>query len=117
MLSPYCQDLLECSNLNTGTVPKLVPNLQDKTNYVVHYRNLKQYLALGMKLTKTHRVLVFLHSPWLKTYIKLHQSNVLDRDLKTANILVSNRHYCDKDSDEILACFNREPISPNAVVM
>ena len=38
MLSPYCQDLSECLNLRGGAVLKLVPNLQDKTNYVVHYR-------------------------------------------------------------------------------
>jgi hypothetical protein len=60
MLSLYCQDLSEYLNLRGGAVPKLVLNLRDKTNYVVHYRNLKQYLALGMKLTKIHRVLVFL---------------------------------------------------------
>ena len=23
-------------------VPKLIPNLEDKTNYVIHYQNLKQ---------------------------------------------------------------------------
>ena len=40
----------------------------------------------------------------------LHESNVFHRDLKTANVLVSNRHYCDKDNDEMLASFNREPI-------
>ena len=33
----------------------------------------------------------------------LHQSNIFYRDLKTANVLVSNRHYCDKDSAQILA--------------
>ena len=72
MLSPYCQDLSESLNLHSGAVPKLVPNLQDKTKYVVHYRNLKQYLALGMTLTKIHRVLVFQQSPWLKTYIEFN---------------------------------------------
>ena len=86
MLSPYCQDLSECLNLHTGTVPKLVPNFQDKTNYVVHYRNLKQYLALGMKLTKIHRILVFQQSPWLKTYIdfntekRKHAANDFEKD-------------------------------------
>ena len=86
MLSPYCQDLSECLNLRGGAVPKLVPNLRDKTNYVVHYRNLKQYLALGMKLTKIHRVLVFQQSPWLKTYINFntekrkHAANDFEKD-------------------------------------
>ena len=35
----------------------LVPNLGDKTNYVLHYRNLQLYLSLRMKLTKIHKVL------------------------------------------------------------
>ena len=69
VLSPYCQELSECLNLRGGTVSKLVPNLRDKTNYVVQYRNLKQYLKLGMRLTKIHRVLVFQQCPWLKSYI------------------------------------------------
>ena len=42
MLSPYCQELSKDLNLGSAPVPKLVPNLEDKTNYVVHYRNLKQ---------------------------------------------------------------------------
>ena len=68
-LSPYCTALVETLDLKNATVEKLVPNLHNKTNYVVHYRNLKEYLALGMRLTKIHRVLVFDQSPWLKTYI------------------------------------------------
>ena len=28
---------------------KTIPNLGNKTNYVVHYRNLHLYLSLGMK--------------------------------------------------------------------
>ena len=63
MLAPYCQELSECLNLRGGTMSKLVPNLRDKTNYAVHYRNLKQYLKLGMRLTKIHRVLVFQQRP------------------------------------------------------
>ena len=69
MLSPYCQQLLEDLNLGSVAVPKLVPNLNDKTNYIVHCRNLKLYLALGMKVTRIHRVLVFQQCLWLKTYI------------------------------------------------
>ena len=48
---------------------KLIPNFGNKTNYVVHYRNLQLYLSLGMKLSKIHRALKFNQSEWMKKYI------------------------------------------------
>ena len=55
--------------LKVGDVKKLVPNLGNKTKYVLHYRNLHLYLSLGIKLTKIHRVLRFKQSDWMKKYI------------------------------------------------
>ena len=52
--------------------PKLVPNLPNKTNYIIHYRNLKLYLELGLRLTIVYRVLLFDQSPWLKNYINFN---------------------------------------------
>ena len=37
-----------------GKVEKLVPNLNDKIKYVIHYENLKLYESLGLKITKIH---------------------------------------------------------------
>ena len=55
--------------IKAGDVKKVIPILVNKTNYVVHYRNLQLYLSLGMKMTKIHRILKFNQSDWMKKYI------------------------------------------------
>ena len=52
MLSDYCKKIADEYKIKVGDVEKLIPNLGNKTNYVLHYRNLPLYLSLGMKLTK-----------------------------------------------------------------
>jgi DNA polymerase type B, organellar and viral len=51
---------------------KLVPNLMDKTKYICHYRNLLQYISLGLKVTKIHRILQFDEEPVMRSYIMLN---------------------------------------------
>ena len=69
MLSKYCKKIADKYEIKVGDVKKLIPNLGNKTNYVVYYRNLQLYLSLGMKLTKIHRLLTFKQSDWMKKYI------------------------------------------------
>ena len=58
--------------IEVNKVGKLIPNLWNKKNYVIHYENLKQYLNLGLKLTHIHRGIKFKESQWLKKYITLN---------------------------------------------
>ena len=69
MLWDYCKKIADNYEMKVGDIKKLLPNLGNKSNHVLHYRNLQLYLSLGMKLTKIHRVLKFKQSDWRKKYI------------------------------------------------
>lgn len=89
MLSSYSRHLAEDLEYKPAEVRKLLPNLYDKKNYIIHYRNLKFYLDKGMKLIKIHRVLKFKKEAWLKPYIDLNTSkrsmasNALEKDFSS----------------------------------
>ena len=68
MLSPHTCMLKKKLGLK-GNSSKLIPDLNSKHKYVLHYRNLKYYLSKGLILSKIHRVISFTQSPWLKSYI------------------------------------------------
>ena len=68
-LSKYCLEIGNAHSITTGKVKKLVPNLINKNNDVIHFRNLQQCLGLGMKLKKIHRILKFKQEDWMKPYI------------------------------------------------
>ena len=69
MLSKYCKKIADKYEIKVGDVKKIIPNLGNKTNYVVHYKNIQLYLSLGMKLNKIHSVLKFKQSDWMNKYI------------------------------------------------
>ena len=58
-----------CERMEINGVEKLVPNLRDKKNYIIHIQALNQALQHGLRLDRIHRVIEFDQSPWLKTYI------------------------------------------------
>ena len=48
---------------------KLILNVRDKSNYVLHINILKYYLQQGMKLKKVNKVITFKQKEWLKPWI------------------------------------------------
>ena len=75
MLSDYCLSITEKYDVKVGDVAKPIPNLRDKTCYVLHYRTLQLYgwvytvISLGMVVKKIHRVMKFKQSDWLKSLV------------------------------------------------
>ena len=71
-MSDYQKMLIEDLELKPPDSEKLLLTLEDKSNYVVHYRNLQFYLKQGMKLKRVHRVLEFEQECWMKPYIQMN---------------------------------------------
>ena len=55
--------------MEINRVEKLVLNLHNKRNYVIHIRVLDQALTHGLILEKIHQAIEFNQSAWMKTYI------------------------------------------------
>ena len=53
-------------------VKKIVAHLFDKTEYVIHIRNLKQALNHELILKKVHRKIKINQNAWLKSYIDMN---------------------------------------------
>ena len=95
---------------------KLSPNFYDKTNHVVHIRNLQYYLSKGMILKNVHRVIEFTQSNWLAVYIdnnsKLRQQGTNDFE-KDYNKLMKNASYSKtmenvRDKVNVQFCLDKE---------
>ena len=54
---------------NYKPTEKLMCDLTNKYNYMMHYRMFKFYTNLGMKVTKIHTIYRFKQSAWLEKYI------------------------------------------------
>ena len=62
---PLAPEKLKVDNYN-----KLICSFLLKRHYVLHYKNLKQYLQEGMILKKVHRGIKFYQSSWIEPYIR-----------------------------------------------
>ena len=89
MLSRYYGEIADWYGIKVGGVKKLIPNFGNKVKCVVHYKNLKYCLSLGMKLVKVHRILSFKQRIFFKRYADLNdkkrqeRSDEFNKGLKT----------------------------------
>ena len=78
---PLAPDKIKVDNIE-----KLICSFKPKTRYVLHYKNLKQYLEEGMILKKVHRGIKFTQSKWMEPYIRKNTdlrkkaSNAFEKD-------------------------------------
>jgi len=79
-----------CLTLKEDMVKKLIADLGNKTNYVIHYRNLQQCIQNGLVLKKIHRCVQHLQKPWLKYYIDLNTLHTQNAKNKFEKIFLFN---------------------------
>ena len=65
-------NLIKIERMKIEKDKKLVANLHDKTECVIHIRNLKQALNQGLVLKKIHKVIRFNQNASLKSYIAMN---------------------------------------------
>ena len=58
--------------MNIDKIEKFAANLHDKTELVMHIRNLKQAFSHGLNLSKVHTVIKCNQNAWLKPYIDMN---------------------------------------------
>ena len=92
-LSPYSLSKLTVSNYKAQ---KLIGSFEDKKNYVIHYRALRQCLDNGLELLKVHRIIKFRQFRYLKPYIEYTnflRASSSDDLSKTSFKLMNNAIY------------------------
>jgi hypothetical protein len=72
-LSPVAKEICDRHNLKGSTrTEKLMTTFHDKSSYVLHYRSLKLYVSLGLKVTAVNLGIKFKQSPLIRDYIQFN---------------------------------------------
>ncbi|GET56481.1 uncharacterized protein LOC114537920 [Rhizophagus irregularis DAOM 181602=DAOM 197198] len=71
-LSKKQQEIIARSGQRYTPTDKLIPNLFDKDEYVVHYRNLQYYVSQGLVIKKVYEAIKFEQASWMKPYIEFN---------------------------------------------
>lgn len=70
-LSKYAKKaLIESDGVKKYKDVKLIASFHDRIKYVIHAKNLKLYLDLGLKLQKIHRVIIFKQEAFIAPFIE-----------------------------------------------
>jgi len=70
-LSPFMKEVLFTLDQKSKYQDrKLVATFRERKHYVLHFKNLKLYLQLGLKLSKIHRVIEFKQKAFIKPFIE-----------------------------------------------
>lgn len=88
--------LTEKMRIGNNKQEKLVSNLNDKSNYILHYLMLQAVIAKGIKMKKVHKILRFRQSKWLKPFIDFNnekRKNATNDFEKNLMKLFSNSVY------------------------
>ena len=90
-------------------VEKLICSFKPKNHYVLHYRNLKQYLEEGMILKKVHRGIKFYQSKWMEPYIR---KNTDLRKVATSSFEKDFFKLMNNSEDSIMFFLSQNPCTP-----
>lgn len=92
-ISMYNKKIMGMNDMKFTKGSKLLQTLEDRHNYLVHFRLLKLYMRHGLKIKKIHRVIKFNQSAFMRPFIdKNHEM----------------RQQAKKDKDDTLSAMYKE---------
>ena len=95
-LSPHTQNIFKSTGLKFHKMRRLIADLKDKKNIVIHYLLVCQLLRIGIEITEIHEVAIFKQSAWMKDFVmtrKTRRDQSQDQVMKLMNKLIVNSIY------------------------